>query len=322
VSATPRLSIGLPVYNGERYITESIEALLGQSYTNFELIISDNASTDSTGDICRRYEKEDSRVRYFRQPQNIGLAPNHNFVVQEARGELFKWAANDDLYGRELVRQCVQALDEHPQVVLAHSWTARIDTSGKVTAAYEYPMTTSSARAPERFRSILFDSGGDDDYGVMRIDVLRRTAMKESYHHADHTIIAEIALHGPFYQVPDWLYFRREHPAQSGRATMRSRCATMDPRRASKWRHPVGRLYGEYVWGYVAGIRRSPLSGAQRRECYRHLAQWFTARARPGVAEPGGPVSVDPLPAISVDTVVASRQRSRLSPPAVPVKGR
>ena len=102
MSAAPRLSIGLPVYNGEKYITDSIEALLGQSYTDFELIISDNASTDSTGDICRRYEKEDSRVRYFRQPQNIGLAPNHNFVVHEARGELFKWAANDDLYARDL----------------------------------------------------------------------------------------------------------------------------------------------------------------------------------------------------------------------------
>ena len=310
MSAAPRLSIGLPVYNGERYITDSIEALLGQSYTNFELVISDNASTDSTGDICRRYEKEDSRVRYFRQPQNIGLAPNHNFVVQEARGELFKWAANDDLYARDLVARCVEALDEHPDVVLAHSWTAKIDTSGQVTAAYEYPLTTSGNLAPERFRSVLFDSGGDDDYGVIRIDVLRRTAMKESYHHADHTIIAEIALRGPFYQVPDWLYFRREHPGQSGRATMRSRCANMDPCRANRWRHPAARLYGEYVWGYIAGIRRAPLSPAERRECYRHLARWFATRARPGGAEPSDPVSVYPLPTISVDTVVARRERS------------
>jgi len=312
MSAAPRLSIGLPVFNGERFITGSIEALLGQSYTNFELIISDNASTDSTGDICRHYAKEDSRVRYFRQPRNIGLAPNHNFVVHQARGSLFKWAANDDLYARDLVARCVEALDEHPDVVLAHSWTAKIDPSGQVTAAYEYPMITSGHSAPERFRSVLFDSGGDDDYGVMRIDVLRRTAMKESYHHADHTIIAEIALHGPFYQVPDWLYFRREHPGQSGRATMRSRCAVMDPCRANRWRHPAARLYGEYVWGYIAGIRRAPLSPAQRRECYRHLAHWFASRARPGGADPGDPVSVDPLPAISVDAVVASRERSRL----------
>ena len=86
MNAAPRLTVGLPVYNGEKYIAESLDALLGQSYTDFELIISDNASTDGTADICRRYEKQDSRVRYFRQPQNIGLAPNHNFVAEQAQG--------------------------------------------------------------------------------------------------------------------------------------------------------------------------------------------------------------------------------------------
>ena len=110
---------------------QSIEALLGQTYADFELVISDNASTDETGDICRRYEKEDSRVRYFRQPKNIGLAPNHNYVVEQSRGELFKWSANDDLYARDLVKRCVAALDEYPDVVLAHSWTAKIDDTRK-----------------------------------------------------------------------------------------------------------------------------------------------------------------------------------------------
>ena len=218
MSTAPRLTIGLPVYNGEKYIAESLEALLGQSFTDFELIISDNASTDSTGDICRRYEKQDSRVRYCRQPRNIGLAPNHNFVAEQARGELFKWASNDDLYARNLLESCIDALDKYPDVVLAHAWTAKVNDSGVVTEAFEYPLNTASPRAPERFRSLLFVSGGDDDYGVMRTEVLRRTAMKESYHHADRTIIAELSLHGRFYQVPDWLYFRRDHPGQSGRA--------------------------------------------------------------------------------------------------------
>ena len=81
----PRLTIGLPVYNGEKYVAGSLEALLGQSFTDFELIIADNASTDSTGDICRRFEKQDSRVRYFRHPRNIGLAPNMNFIIGRAR---------------------------------------------------------------------------------------------------------------------------------------------------------------------------------------------------------------------------------------------
>ncbi len=85
-ASTPRLSIGLPVFNGEKYVAASIEALLGQTRRDFELIISDNASTDSTTDICLAYARSDSRVRVIRQKRNIGLAPNHNFVRDEARG--------------------------------------------------------------------------------------------------------------------------------------------------------------------------------------------------------------------------------------------
>jgi glycosyltransferase involved in cell wall biosynthesis len=306
MKTAPRLTIGLPVYNGESYLAESLDALLGQSYKDFELIISDNASTDGTAGICQRYVRQDSRVRYIRQPKNIGLAPNHNVVVEQARGELFKWASYDDLYARELVERCIDALDEHPDVVLAHCWTARVDGAGTVTRAYEYPLNTASPRAPERFRSVLFDSGGDDDYGVIRIEVLRRTAMKESYHHADHTIIAELALHGPFYQVPDWLYFRREHPDRAERAcpTMRSRCANMDPRRADRLRHPAVRLYGEYVWAYIRAIRHAPLSAGDRQKCYWHLAQWFASRARQGgVPEVDMPLVAHPFG--SIKSIVA-----------------
>jgi glycosyltransferase involved in cell wall biosynthesis len=311
MSTAPRLTIGLPVYNGEKYVAESLEALLGQSFTDFELIISDNASTDSTGDICRRYEKQDSRMRYFRQPRNIGLAPNHNFVVEQARSELFKWASNDDLYARDLLERCIDALDKYPDVVLAHSWTAKVDSSGAVTKAYKYPLNTASPQAPERFRSLLFDSGGDDDYGVIRTDVLRQTAMKESYHHADRTIITELGLYGRFYQVSDWLYFRREHPGQSGGVSMRRRCAVMDPRRADRLRHPAVRLYGEYVWAYVSAIRRAPLSVADRRDCYRYLTQWLASRVRLGAAGQEEPILVA-HPDIQVDSVVAGR-RGRLS---------
>jgi glycosyltransferase involved in cell wall biosynthesis len=279
----PRLSIGLPVYNGQNYLAQSLDSLLGQSFGDFELIISDNASTDGTAEISRRYERMDSRIRFYRQPQNIGLAPNHNFVVEKARGEYFKWASHDDLYGRDLLKLCVEALDEHPQVVLAHSWTAMIDGAGRITETIDYPLSTASERAPERFRSLLFDDGGDDDGGMMRIDVLRRTAMKDSYHHSDRTTITELGLHGPFYQVPDWLYFRRDHPERAERAcpTTRSRCANMDPRRADRLRHPLVRLYGEYIWAYFAAVRRAPLSSSDRQECYRYLAQWFASRALP-----------------------------------------
>jgi glycosyltransferase involved in cell wall biosynthesis len=289
MSTVPRLTIGLPVYNGETYLAESIDALLGQTYKDFELIISDNASTDGTAGICQRYAQQDPRVRYIRQPTNIGLAPNHNVVVEQARGELFKWAACDDLYARDLIERCVDALDQYPDVVLAHSWSARIDGSGTVTHAYKYPLNTSAAQAPERFRSLLFGSGGDDDYGVIRTDVLRRTAMKESYHHADRTIIVELALYGRFYQVPDWLYFRRDHPqrAQNAYPTVRKRCTNMDPRRASRLRHPAVRLYYEYIWAFIRAIHRAPLPPADRRQCYGHLVRWFASRAKKGRVVPG-----------------------------------
>jgi glycosyltransferase involved in cell wall biosynthesis len=308
MSVQPRLTIGLPVYNGEKYIEESLEALLGQSFTDFELIISDNASTDSTGEICRRYEDQDSRVRYFRQSRNIGLSPNHNFVAERARGELFKWASNDDLYARDLLERCIDALDKYPDIVLAHCWTAKVDESGTVTQALSYLPNTVSPRAPERFRSLLFANGGDDDYGVIRTAVLRRTPLQGSYHHADRTIMAELALHGRFYQIPDWLYFRREHANQAERAypTVRRRCVNMDPRRADPLRHPVARLYAEYVWGYVSAIRRTPLSAKERRECYRYLAQWFVSRVRPGATIQDELVPVAHKD-ILIDAIVAGR---------------
>jgi glycosyltransferase involved in cell wall biosynthesis len=314
MKAAPRLSVGLPVYNGENYLAESIEALLGQSYENFELIISDNASTDSTADICRHYEKLESRIRYVRQPRNIGAAPNHNYVIGQARGELFKWASHDDLYARDLLKRCIDALDEFPDVILAHSWTARIDGAGAVLGAVEYSLSTDSPRAPERFRSLLFGNGGDDDGGVIRMSVLRQMPLLASYHHADRTLIATLGLRGPFYHVPDWLYFRRDHPGRAERAfkTVRAWCANLDPRRDDRL-NPAIRLYAEYVWGYVAAIRGAPLSAAEKRECYNHLVRWLVSRDSPGrirnVMEP----PYAPQVVIPIDAVVAGRE-SRYEP--------
>ena len=133
---------------------------------------------------------------------------------------------------------------------------------------------------------MLFDSGGDDDYGVMRDGrPSPDRADGESPSLGPHPCPAEIVLYGPFYQVPHWLYFRREHSGQNGHAPMRRRCANMDPRRANRWRHPAVRLYGEYVWAYVSAIRRAPLSAADQRDCYRHLAQWLASQGAPVPAD-------------------------------------
>jgi glycosyltransferase involved in cell wall biosynthesis len=304
VSVHPRLSVGLPVYNGDKHLDEAIESLLGQSYEDFELIISDNASTDGTADICRRYGKQDSRIRYIRQPRNIGLSPNHNFVMQQSRGQYFKWAAADDLYGRDLLKNCVDALDGDAKVVLAHSWEAVIDDEGTVTQAMDYPSATDSSRAPERFKGILFGYSGlfessdpavsgfvrvdnhgilrnCDMYGIIRTAVLRKVAPLGSYHHADRITACALALHGRFHITPDWQYFRRDTPDRTYNKApkLRDRCEVNDPARKNRLVHPTARLVAEYFWGYIDAVHRAPLSPADRRDCYRYVTQWALDRA-------------------------------------------
>lgn len=320
----PRLSIGLPVYNGEDYLAQSLDALLGQTYEDFELIISSNASTDATDDICRSYEARDPRIRFFRQPENIGAAPNHDFVFRQARGELFKWASGDDLYARDLLSRCIALLDEHPDVVLAHSWTAAIDGNGDVIQALEYPLATDSPRASERLRSMLFPDDelpgairADDFYGVIRSDVLRRVKPHGSFYHADQTFMAEVALHGPFLQVPDWLYFRRHHPGRAHQAnpTISTWCSNLDPKRADRLRHPAARLVGEYVLSYFASVSRAPLTRSERLACYGVLFRWIGSRVSRRLPGHSGPEEVGTFgdvdqDVVSVRSVVAGQDRA------------
>lgn len=287
VAPVPRLSIGLPVYNGAEYLPQALDSLLDQTFTDFELIVSDNASTDATEEVCRRYAAMDSRVRYIRLPRNVGAAPNHNLVVEEARGELFKWAGHDDLYGRDMLARCVEALDAHPDVVLASYYSAVIDVRGElVSAAARFPRAADSTRAAVRLRNLLSATGGDDDYGVIRTEVLRRIPPTGSYYHADRTLVTELALYGRFHRVPETLYFRRDVPDRAGRPgqSVRSWCAQHDPRRADRLRHPTVRLLAEYVWAFAAAIRRAPLPAREKRRCYRELSVYFASRVLPPLA--------------------------------------
>jgi glycosyltransferase involved in cell wall biosynthesis len=283
-TATPRLTLGLPVYNGERYLAESLDALLAQTFTDFELIISDNGSTDQTGAIARRYQSIDPRVRYVHHRQNRGSSFNHNFVIDQGRGEFFKWVSDDDLYAPELLERCIDALDSRPEIVLAHAWTAFIDDAGTITDPIDYALTTDVPDPVTRLRSVLYTDGGDDIYGVIRMSVLRRVAPFGSYHWADRTFVGELALNGPFHNVPDFLYFRRDHPGRTsrvGRNNIRLRCARLDPARANRWRHPLVRLVGEYLLGYVGAIRRAPISAKDRLRCGKELTVWIAGHVSP-----------------------------------------
>ena len=287
MSAPPPLSIGLPVYNGADYLEQSVDALLGQSFGDFELILLSNASIDGTDDICRRYERDDERVRFIRQPVNVGAARNHTDVFREARAPLFKWASADDLYARELLERCVQLLEDRPDIVLAHSLTAAIDEDSNLIQALEYPLATDDPRPARRLESLLFGGdampgavAADDFYGVIRSDVLRRVRPHDSFYHADQTFMSELALRGPFAMVPEWLFFRRHHSARAFKAnpTVRSWCANLDPRRSDGLRHPTVRLVAEYGWERMALIHRSPISTADKRACYAVTARWMGSR--------------------------------------------
>src|SRR3712207_2828980 len=117
---SPRVSIGLPVRNGQRYLRGVLDSLLAQTYTGFEILIGDNGSTDETRAICQEYVARDARVRYFRSDTDEGPAWNFNRLVPLARGEFFRWAAADDLIAPTYVQRCVEALDANPQAVCAY----------------------------------------------------------------------------------------------------------------------------------------------------------------------------------------------------------
>ena len=193
--------------------------------------MSDNASTDSTSEICLRYARQDRRIRYIRQERNIGLIPNHVFLIEQARGELFKSTAHDDLYGRDLLPRRVQAsLDpDDPNAVLAHPWSAMVDSSGSPVGTFGPGAALDAPRAPDRLRSVLYEGCHDYEYGIVRTaSSPTRERQQGSYHLADRMFNVELVLHGGFRQVEEWLYFRREHQ-RAMPPNVRDRCATLDP---------------------------------------------------------------------------------------------
>ena len=155
-------------------------------------------------------------------------------------------------------------------------------TRARSPTGSNYPLTTDTADPVLRFRSLLYTQGGDDIYGIIRKSVLDKIPLHGSYHLADRVFVGELSLYGPFYNVPDFLYFRRDHPMRTSRATdIRRRCVRLDPARADRLRHPTVRLLGEYVLGYVRAIQHAPIKPEQRAACYRDLTIWILRHLNP-----------------------------------------
>ena len=210
----PLVSIGLPVRNGERFLAQALDSLLGQTLQGFELIISDNASTDGTADICRDYAARDARIRYIRQPSNIGAPRNWNFVALEARGRYFKWAAADDFCDPRLLEKCVAVLNADPSIVLCYGRACIVDEETGEHRPYEHEVPAADPRPSERFKTVFRSLvlTGNVLQGVIRQDVLRRTSLNPPYVGGDQVLIAELALHGRFVLLPDMLFYRRLGP--------------------------------------------------------------------------------------------------------------
>ena len=172
----PLVSIGVFVYNGERFLAHQLDSLRGQTLRDFELIISDNASTDRTAEICREYEARDTRVRYIRQPGNIGAPRNWNFVADQARGQYFLGASANDFYDARMLEKCVAALAADPLAVLCYGRTCIVDEDTAERRPFLHDFSVMEARPSERFktlrRSLVLNNA---QMGVMRLDVLRRT---------------------------------------------------------------------------------------------------------------------------------------------------
>jgi glycosyltransferase involved in cell wall biosynthesis len=214
----PTVSIGLPVYNGADYLRQAVDSILSQSHEDFELIISDNASTDDTPSLCQEYASRDSRVTFVRNESNLGAAPNFNRAFELASGPYFMWAAHDDVYRPEFLERCLAVLEGDPSSVLCFSMTRFIDDAGRHLKDYSYPLPTDSTDIAQRFSALIAaEHIVVEIFGLIRREILATTPLIGSYVYSDIVLLAELALHGRFVQVPEPLFLHREHQRRSAR---------------------------------------------------------------------------------------------------------
>lgn len=224
----PRISIGLPVFNGENYLGAALDALLAQTYTDFELVVCDNASTDATEAICRRYAAADSRIRYYRNPSNLGAGANFNRVFELSTGTYFKWAAHDDLIGPTYLERCITALECQPDAILAQSLVGIIDAAGALHDVADNDLQLAASTRPSRRFAALARQPRHcwEQFGLIRRDLLAKTALIAPYSWSDVALCAELALLGRFVLVPEVLFFNRHHTARFSQTVLFDREAS------------------------------------------------------------------------------------------------
>lgn len=249
----PTVGLGMPVYNGERFIGDAIRSILDQSFGDFELTICDNASTDATEQICRKFAAEDSRVRYFRNPANIGAHPNFNLAFSRARGKYFKWVAHDDTLHPDYLQECVAGLEALQGAVQCQSDLEFIDESSQTIGVVPWALHGAGSDDPvRRFGTMVLRSHNCYDImGLFRHSVLAQVPL-QSFHGADRTLLVKMASLGPFAHVHRPLLRVRDFSGRYTRAQTRpsDRAKWHDTRSTSRVTLPHWQLYGTY-WDVV-----------------------------------------------------------------------
>jgi glycosyltransferase involved in cell wall biosynthesis len=267
-SNNPRISIGLPVYNGERYIAESLDSLLAQTFEEFELIVCDNASTDQTEEICRSYADRDARIRYFRHEKNLGAAKNYRYALELSSCAYFRWATYDDLSAPEFLSRCFEVLEREPSVILAYPKTKFINEFGETISEYEDGMYLKSPKASERFTELLRKLRYVNAiYGLFRKDVLKRTGLIRNFPGGDIPLMAELSLYGMFWEVPEFLFYRRFHTgAQSSFKSVAEIQEFFDP----KTKGQIAFREWKHLGAHFRSVTRAPIGIIEkiRIACY------------------------------------------------------
>ncbi|MEX2624541.1 MAG: glycosyltransferase family 2 protein [Acidimicrobiia bacterium] len=258
----PLISIGLPVYNGADQIGDAIRAVLKQTLENIELVVSDNASTDATQEICEDLARADERVRYSRNSSNEGAAANFNKVFRSSRGSFFKWLGHDDFLEPTAMEQALQVLESRPDVSVVH-WLERMtDGNGNVLRVYEpsQGFQIDGDTAGARFRQMLLwrhnGFGGDPFFGLMRRQALEATRLQGRGTNPNYLLLQELSLIGKFFTIPEVL---AERIYNDVRVTAPTMIRWLDP--SGTVGYPHLRKAREY---FKVGLRHGEMSTIDR----------------------------------------------------------
>jgi glycosyltransferase involved in cell wall biosynthesis len=269
---SPIVTIGLPVYNSEKYVEQSLKSLLSQTYENFILIISDNASTDSTGQICQDYAKADPRIRYHRNEANIGNPRNFNRIVELTTTPYLKWSTADDFWAPTFLERAMEVMESDPTVALCFPKAVIVDAQGENPQFYDDPLKVLQFEDPaERFMTLMKEIKlAHQHLGVIRMSDLRQTHLLGTYVGSDINLLAELSLYGKFVELPERLFFRRMHK-DSGSWKRGDRA------HEARRYHAAAKQVGFPKWrtelAFYAAVGASNLPTSSKFRLYRYLAR-------------------------------------------------